>query len=192
MFTKSLIKTIGNFFLIATLCAFIGSNVYADDERVAGDDVNIDVKAQISSIFVVTPGDPVLFGDIQIPANSAGTVELDPDTGDPTIGGDVVAVEGVTQAGTVDYIAPVPGDITVTYPASIMLTNTSSDSSDQIEYNPKSNQKDLNNDVITIDVYNKPGEVRMGGLLTITAGSDEGEYTGVLNIALDRVPVVVP
>jgi hypothetical protein len=186
MFTKSLIKTIGNFFLIATLCAFIGSNVYADDPRVTGDNVDIDVKANISSIFVVEPGDAVLFGDIQLPANGAGTVTLGAVSGIiDAFDGDIVAVEGPDiQAGTVTYIAPVPGQITVTYPPALDLTNV--DSGDIITYSPESDQFG-NGDVIDIAGYNEAGTVRMGGVLDIPADSDEGEYTGVLNIQLDRI-----
>ncbi len=183
MFTKS-IKTIGNLFLIATICAFVGTSAFADDPKVQSNNADIDVQANISSIFVVEPGDAVLFGDIQIPANGAGVVTLNAATGEADWTGDIVSIEEPTQSGTVTYIAPVPGQISVSYAATLDLTNVAT--GDIITYEPASDQVP-NADIVDIAGYNEAGTVKMGGVLTIPADSDEGEYTGVLNIQLDRI-----
>lgn len=181
MFNKQFkTKAFRYLFLLASVFVFglisISGSVYANT-------IEVDVEATVTCMFVLEPGDSVQFGNIYIKSGGdAGTVSIDKDTGEVTWNGGVVNVEKAnSQLGSLKLVAPRPGELGITYPEQVNLTNNL-DSSKNVVFSPAAAVNS-----VTITGYNEVLEIKVGGMLQLNANTMEGIYSGNVAITVDYI-----
>lgn len=139
----------------------------------------VDVNVTFTRALVVIAGDPIQFGNVLINGN-AGTVNLNKLTSEVTWSGGVVNVDqAVSQRGFINFIAPRPGTVGITYPSQVTLTNTLIPSS-QVTFSPA---PEVTSRVIS--AYNEDVTIRIGGSLNFDVNTMEGLYNGSVTVTVD-------
>ena len=152
----------------------LSQNAYAQSAVI---DINIASKSNLNGINY----EPIKFGNILIDKNY-GTVRLDKNTCAITWSNGIVSVdETFSQCGLINFIAPYPGNVQITYPKEIILNNTIANS--KIIFHPEIEMKKK------IIGYNESIEIKIGGLLEFKINTNEGFYNGSIDIMLDYIPL---
>lgn len=141
----------------------------------------VDVNVTFTRALVVIAGDPIQFGNVLINAN-AGTVNIDKATSEVTWSGGVMSADQTTsQRGFINFIAPRPGNVGITYPAQIDLHN-SVDNTQVVTFSPAPEVTSK-----TISAYNENVEIMIGGSLNFGINTMEGLYNGVVPVTVDYI-----
>lgn len=141
----------------------------------------VDVNVTFTRALVVIAGDPIQFGNITINAN-AGTVNLDKNTSEVSWSGGVMSADQTTsQRGFINFIAPRPGNVGITYPAQVDLHN-SVDNTQTVTFSPAPEVTSR-----TISAYNENVEIKIGGSLNFPINTMEGLYNGVVPVTVDYI-----
>lgn len=139
----------------------------------------VDVNVTFTRALVVIAGDPIQFGNVLINGN-AGTVNLDKSTSEVTWSGGVINVDQtVSQRGFINFIAPRPGTVGITYPAQIQLTNVHNPAA-TVTFSPA---PEVTSRVISL--YNEDVTINIGGSLNFDINTTEGLYNGSVLVTVD-------
>ena len=179
-------KILRYLFLMAAVCAFslvsTGQNTYADSQSSSAE---VNVGATVTCMVVLTSGDSLEFGNININSGAdAGNVVIDETNGEITLTGDIISVDGTSQLGSLSLVAPRPGTLNITYPPQIDLYN-STDSSRTVSFSPMIAVNNLTTNSISLSNYNEEAEIKVGGTLALAAKTMEGSYSGTFTITLN-------
>lgn len=94
--------------------------------------------------------------------------------------GGVISIDQTTsQRGFINFIAPRPGTVGITYPSNITLTNVN-DSSATVTFSPASEVTSR-----VISAYNEDVIINIGGSLNFDINTTEGLYNGSVLITVD-------